>query len=689
MKEIASTVKMKVQRLLPNAMQGRNSTWITPILLLLVTVISYGLLAPQLGFYWDDQPMSWIRYQFGTEAMRVYFSNNRPVWGMLYQITTRLLPHIPIYWQLFALFWRWITALLCWAVLRELWPNRPRFAFLGSLLFLLYPGFNLQWVSYLFSHFFIVLSFFLLSFLFMLRSFRSPKWYWPLTILAVIFSGLNLWMMEYFFFLELVRPFVIYYSLRENPPLANGPTTKLQLPTLVRELPYFGIWLADVFYRAFIFNNQVYKSTLLSDLLAQPLTAGWALVQSIFSDLWLVSIQAWLQVFAIPNPLTDGILTSLYYLGVVALVGLVVGWSWKWIQIDETPWNRREALWPIGLGLIALLAAGGPYWLANLTLSFPTSRYTISFMLGASLLLVGVLQLFSPRLRLILAIGLIALAAGRQAWWADSFRRDWTTQKALFWQMFWRAPALASGTTVLINQGPLNYFADNSLGAPLNWIFDPDNHSDQIHYVLLFPTSRLSGSLPGLQPGLPVVYDYLITKFVGNTSQVVAFYYRPPGCLRLLDPELDPQNHLIADSSLMRDAARLSSSAWIVPQATARMPNIYFPEPAHTWCYYFEQADLARQRGDWQRIVALGEIAFALQDHPNDPLERFPFIEGYAHVGNWTKVKELSLISYKVSPNYVGPLLCRLLDRIDRGTPASADKGDSLAGLHLKFSCPP
>ena len=70
-----------------------------PLVLAIVAVLAYGLLLPQLGFYWDDLPMSWIRYQLGPEAMARYFSTNRPVWGLLYQVTTRLLPQVPIYWQ--------------------------------------------------------------------------------------------------------------------------------------------------------------------------------------------------------------------------------------------------------------------------------------------------------------------------------------------------------------------------------------------------------------------------------------------------------------------------------------------------------------------------------------------------------------------------------------------------------------
>jgi hypothetical protein len=177
--------------------------------LFLVTIIAYGLLAPQLGFYWDDLPMSWIRYELGPQAMTQYFSTNRPVWGVLYQITTRLIPQVPVYWQIFALIWRWLGAVVVWAIVRELWKDKPRFALGVALLFLLYPGFNQQWGAYLYSHFFLVLFFYLYSIYLMLKRKTIP---------ALIFSALNLWMMEYFFPLEFARLGFLWISLRDKFP---------------------------------------------------------------------------------------------------------------------------------------------------------------------------------------------------------------------------------------------------------------------------------------------------------------------------------------------------------------------------------------------------------------------------------------------------------------------------------------
>ncbi|HET6846433.1 MAG TPA: hypothetical protein VFH29_06330, partial [Anaerolineales bacterium] len=291
------------------------------------------------------------------------------------------------------------------------------------------------------------------------------------------------------------------------------------------------------------------------------------------------------------------------------------------------------------------------------------------------------------RIRIWVVVLLMALAGGRQAQWAEAYRADWVKQKSLFWQMLWRAPGIEPGTTVLLNEGALPYYADNSLIGPLNWIYDPDNRSAAMDYALFYPTSRTEGTLPRLEPGLPIRYDFIAEVFSGNTSQTLAIYYQPPGCMRVLDPDIDAANRLIPDDSLMRDAAMLSSSQWIQVDDGARMPRIYGPEPAHGWCYYFERAGLAAQQGDWKAVADLGDAAFALQDHPNDPIERFVYIEGYAHTGQWARALELSDVSYRVSRNYVGPPLCSLWARIARETAAAPGQAAALNQVKSMFAC--
>jgi hypothetical protein len=642
------------------------------VTLLFAAILAYGLLIPQLGFYWDDLPMSWIRYQLGADAMTRYFSTNRPVWAWLYQITTHILPHVPIYWQVFALFWRWLGAVTLWAIVKKLFPQYEKFALTLSLLFLLYPGFNQQWVSYLYSHFFIVLFFFLLSLLLMLRGKTIP---------ALIFSALNLWMMEYFFVLELIRPFLIWTSLEDSLAPKERFARTLKLWT-----PYLAVFALAVFSRLFIFNNQIYGFSIKDELVKAPLETILLLARNIFTSLWTVTGAAWALVFQLPNLSVDGPRITMIYAGVTLAVAAWILLGWR-NQPEGEEKDARAVWWIIALGVVMLFLGGPAFWLVNVpvSLGFPANRATLSFLLGVSFIFAGLLEFIPTKFKYVVVAVLIALAAGRQFLWANEFRRDWDEQKNLFWQMTWRAPGLEKNTIVLINE-ELAYYADNSLSAVLNWIYAPDNHTDAVNYVLLYPTNRADLSL---KLDTLVNYDFLAGKFHGNTSQAVVFYYSPPRCLRLLDPEIDSENRLIPDDSMLRDAALLSSTAPILSEAIARMPKAYSPEPSHGWCYYFQRADLARQLGDWQKVAALGDKAFALDDYPNDPIERFVFIEGYAHTADWQKAEKLSTASYEVSKKNIGPLLCKLWNRIARETTDTPMRNVTLDVVQTKLECAP
>lgn len=662
---------------------------LTPVVLLALTgVLAYALVLTRTGFYWDDLPMSWIRYELGPRAMSEYFSTNRPVWGWLYQVTTRILPQVPVFWQAFALFWRWAGAVLVWWITRELFPRRARVGASAALLFLVYPGFNAQWTAYLYSHFFIVLAVFLFSLLCSLLSLRLHSRLWVVT--GMLSSALNLWMMEYFFPLELARPALIWIALQNE-----GLDARRQLRrTLSLWAPYLAIFTAAVLSRLFIFNNQVYGLGLVPRLKSDLPGTIANLVQNALTSFWTVTAAAWMQVFQLPDPAVHGPRTlALYLLVVLTVAASALAWFWNQTENGPGSDEKGDGWRLIGLGLLMLPFASAPFWLIELpvTLAFPANRFTLPSMLGVSLIVTGLLVLLrTARLRCVILALLVGLAAGRQFLWGTDFSRDWQIQKNLFWQMTWRAPGLRSNTMVLLNEGALDFYADNSLSAVLNWIYasEPDANGT-VPYLLFYPTNRLAGALPALQPDREVNYDYLAGNFQGSTSQVVSFYFLPPACLRVLDPVIDGDNHFIPDRYLMREGAALSSTDWIEPEDSAEMPAIYGPEPVHGWCYYFEKADLARQVEKWQEVVVLGDKAFALEDYPNDPAERFVFIEGYAHVGDWEKALDYSLESHRVSPRFVDPMLCKLWSRIEAETPAGAEKEDALKQIKTKFACIP
>ena len=658
------------------------------ILLFVVAFLAYGLLIFRLGFYWDELPMTWIRYQLGSEALTRYFSTNRPVWGMLHQLTTRIFPQVPAYWQIFALLWRWLGAVVVYVIVAKLWKGKPQSALGVALLFLVYPGFNQNSAAYLYSHFYIVLFFFLCSLLCMLQAMDSSKRYWAWTIAGMLLSALNLWMMEYFYVLELVRVGVILVALRDETLTLRERIIR----TVKLWVPYLGVFILSVLFRLFVFNNQVYGMGLTSQLKSAPLETLTKLAQSILFTLRLVLKDAWLQMFVLPDVANIQGVMNIYYLVIVAAI-LIATAGLLFIKRDELQATRKnliDAAWIIGLGLLAVFLSGWPFWLIGFTpsLAWPANRFTLPFAFGVSLIFGGLIGLIPwEKLRIVLLVTLVSLAAGKQYLSARDYQQDWEIQKDLFWQMTWRAPGLKPNTLVLLNEGALDYYADNSLSAALNWIYAPDNHTDQIEYVLFYPTTRLKNALPELSAGIPIFYDYLAGEFHGNTSQTLALYYAPPGCLRILDSDIERLNRLIPENSLMRFSANISDPNLIVNEPRAQMPVVYGPEPEHDFCYYFEKADLARQFKDWDSVVKYGESALSLSDHPFEPAEQFVFIEGYAHVGEWERAVDLSVNSYEVSQDVVGRMLCRLWRRIGEETAPSLERTAALSKIESMFAC--
>ena len=653
----------------------RTSKLAIPFVLFLVTMSAYGIFFWQMGFYWDDLPISWIRYQLGTEATTKYFSDSRPVWAWLYQLSAYLLPLKPAYWQLFAMFWRWAGVVAFWLVMTRLFPRRKDLAFLLSLFVLIYPGFNQQWVSYVYSHFFIVLFFLLISFHLMLRGRTIP---------AMLFSALHLLMFEYFFLLEFMRPVIIFMPLRAEPLTNRERYTKV----FKAWLPYIGVVFFVVVYRSLVYSHPGFGYSLTDELVRAPVETFTQLGMQVLSSLWVAAVGAWAQIFQFPNPNVNGLRTSIVYVVVVLAVGFFVV-LFKHTEYDQTTPNKKsDAWWLVGLGVVMLLLGGVPYWVTNLpvTLGFPANRALLSFMFGACFLLLGLIELLPMRIKYFVAMLFVALSAGRQFLWSVEYLRDWQSQKNLFWQLSWRAPGIKPDTLLLMNE-ELLFNADNSLSAPLNWIYKTDQSPD-MDYFIFYPTNRLGASLPALQADIPIHYGYIAGDFDGNTSDALAFYYDPPACLRLLDPDLDVENRFIRDESLMREASALSKADRILREPSAVVPEIYGPEPERGWCYYFQKAELARQFGDWDEVVKLGDRAFKLDDFPNNPVERFVFIEGYVHAGKWERALGLSKVSYQVSKDYVGPLLCQLWKRIETETTDGVERSDALDTIQQMLACP-
>jgi hypothetical protein len=692
-----------------------------PLYLLLLAFTTYGLFFWQRGFYWDESPWSWIYYRLGPEMLTQTFSTSRPFWGMIYQIMLPLVGPYPVRWQLLVILIHWLAAAQVWWLIRQLWPKQDRLAFVTGALFLVYPGLGQNFLGLMYSHFYIVFNFLLLSFnLSLLALSSSLREGWssrrsnllvanrgllreerprndgkdegvvirhsnllkpiPLTLLALIFSVANLLTMEYFYFMELGRVVLFWIALRGEPK-------RLQKSALWFA-PYLLAMVAVTLWRAFFFENQnaSYSFTFLSDLKDNPLAAIADLLGNMARSFWATVPQAWTLIFAPTDASVLGPRTLA--VAAVVLVAAAVGVGWALLRWPKS--TSGEALewgeW-FGLAWTMWILAGGSFWLVGLVpeLKFSNDRFTLPFMLGSSLLLTGVVETLRKwKWAYVGAFAiLVGFSAAHHQQLDATFRHDWEVQRGLFNQMSWRIPGLKPETILLSNDLPMEYSSDNSLSGPLNWMYSPPG---EMNAILYFASFRVGTTLPNLEPGQPHELDYRGPIFRGNTSNILVVNFEPPGCFRVIDPYVEADNRLLPVS--LRDVIPNSNPSVILfEQQAIRPKQLYGAEPEHGWCYYFERAELARQMGDWEEVVRLAEVAFGLNDHPNDPVERFVFIEGYAHAGEWARAQELSMESYRVSREYMSPMLCRLWERISETTEPDGGQKEAVEGMRAKFGC--
>ncbi len=657
-----------------------------PLVLLLLNLVSFGLLLPWLGFYWDDWPSIWFLHFLGPQGFMRVFAEDRPFLGGLFWLTTSILGESPLRWQIFAILVRWISSIALWWCLRLLWPGHRRAVDWTAILFALYPGFSQQFIAVTYSHVFLILALFLFSLGSMIQALQQPRRFWlwyPASWLSAIYS---LFTVEYFFGLELLRPILMWLILSSEKSL------KLRFKrTLTNWLPYLIGLVAFLFWRIILYPSPRGELQIFSDVSRAPLNNLLELLTTIVGDVFQVSILVWLQT-ANPLKLGDfGLLTSLLY-GVVVLVTGTLAFVWlkRTYAAEAAPigWSKQA----LSLGLVTLLLAGWPFWSTDLPieLRFPWDRFTLAFMLGSSLIVAGLINLIKPYLpRVILLGALIGLAVGQHFYTANLYRREWQTQRNLFWQLIWRAPGIQPGSLLITSKLPFVYYSDNSLTAPLNWIYAPESLSQPMPYLVYDLEARLGEGLSVIEAGQNVILNYRATYFEGNTSQALVFYYAPPGCVKILDPGFDAS--LPQKPKYIGEALHLSRPDLIQVEAhstaNVSLPALA-PEPQHGWCYYFEQAELARQRGDWPRLASLADQARALGQRlyeVNAP-ELLPFIEGYAQLGRWEDARQLSLEALRLSPR-MERSLCDMWERSLQQIPSSPGQLTTVISLAQTLPC--
>src|SRR5215208_1301021 len=122
----------------------QNETFFAVLLVLLTTVITYGVSIHRLGYYHDDWFVIWSGQARGAQSLIPLFSTDRPFMGVVYSFLYRFFGDTIISWHLYALLWRFLGGLGFLWIIRLIWPNQKYLTALMAVLFIVYPGFLSQ-----------------------------------------------------------------------------------------------------------------------------------------------------------------------------------------------------------------------------------------------------------------------------------------------------------------------------------------------------------------------------------------------------------------------------------------------------------------------------------------------------------------------------------------------------------------
>ena len=656
-----------------------------PLFLLLVTLVSFGLFLPFLGYSGDDFSQIWLAYRVGS--VQPFFQYNRPIYGQIFFTLSKILAPSPWQWHLSLIILRWLLALQIFYLLKTIKKFDERTPYFASLLFLIYPGALIYYMPATFIGVFIILFFLFCSFWLSLISLRKSKWSVWLKLLGGLLAIINLVSIEYFFFLELFRPFLIWSALEEKNSRQRFKRT------IIESLPYLLIFILISAYR--VFNQSdivVFESpVLLTEFIANPINAINKLIPIAIKDVFRFGIMGWL------NPLDpwryinqQGKVTASLYFALVVISGLGIYLYYRLklkghLALGVT---KKNILDLIALGIIALFLAGFAPWIAGLSPSIEPvldNRFSLAFALGAALVCTGILLMIPKKtqISIILLSVISALSIGIHFFNANVYRYSWIEQKRFYWQLAWRFPSLPAPTTIVADYYTVKYQAENPLSAAINWMYFHESYGrtkNQIGYYIYYDENRKR--LHQLVEPLPPMTNHLIGHSDYSTYHLLTIINQNK-CLQVINPktaEIDPTltNPIIISGAKLSDL----NGAYVEDKDHFAIldPAVFGPEPDHEWCYYFEKADLARSQQQWDTVIELLEEAEFNGYTPTSPSEKVVFLEAYLARGAWDQAITLSQQILDQDQGYL-PIICLFWEE----SPAKNQESHQLMEEH--FSC--
>lgn len=657
------------------------------ILLTLVGVLAFGVQVPTLGFFQDDWNFVFYWSARGAHGLLDFLTvDGRPGALWVYMLGFSVLGYKPMLWQLFSIILRILTTIIFWLILKTFWPSRRYSNLIVSIFFLTYPFFTLQPLAVTYSQHFMTYFLYALSILLMMRAIQRPEKYLLFSIPAVLLTFIHLFTNEYFVGLELLRPVIIWALLPSQKEKSRGKTL---LKVLKAWFPYLLILLTFVLWRSAFSAATGIRNNPLA-IVSDSGKIIIEVIQNIFADLALMFVSSWFKLIN-PDLFVIGPIRNFY----VILASLVGGicfyiFSRSANQEDTLDTDVKGRLMVGGLvtmvGLIPAYAIG---YIVHLKISPWNSRFALASLLGLALVISGLLEVTvtSKNVRHLVFAILIGLLIGAHNYNTLSFKTAWEKQERFYEQLIWRAPSIKPGTALVADEEVLGYMGDYPTSFGINTMYG-SKVLNPVPYWFFALSESFNNSAEAFKSTSELIGEKGTTTFEGSKADAIFFTYQPESqqCLWILRPEDADYKYLPAE---LKKTALNSNYHNISAQATNHtLYEQIVNEDKHTWCYFYENADLARQMKDWATVTKLWNAAQLQGYRPANGFEYLAFIEAYARLGNWQEAYQLTKVSNTLNEGMYF-ILCPTWQKLATELPTGSNKDQYIAKAYDLLRCAP
>ena len=647
--------------------------WGAPLTLLALCVLAYGLLIPWLGYAYDEWHFVYYATIKGSAGLTELFNYDGHPQALWFYLTGfRLLGYNPLAWHIFSLFWKSASVIMFWALLKTIWPARKLQAFTAALIFGLYPLFTLQVFPIAYSE--VWFSFFLLflSFFLTIKAVQQPGKFWQWTILALLAKTACLFTSEYTWFLELLRPVLIWIVL----PAALTRTEKLRRSASIW-LPYFALFFASVLWRGFFYQPLRKSFQVPLHIFDNPIATLLAAIRYLVPDTGLTLFSSWFQIIK-PEYLDFANRTNLIIL-MVGLAGAAITYLLARSEKTNPAEDEQDHWLPQALliGAIGLVCGLVPAYVAGYTVylsEWPgNARFALAAFPGAALVVTALLEIvISRRARWICLAILAGLLIGWQFRVSNDFRQVWDARSKFYPQLTWRMPGIKPNTAIVLAN---SYLPNLEPGSPAEIAVVPD-------FSVALSINAIYGAQPGLDGSIPYWYystsefptsdtdssqpinlyeEHATLHFSSAPANVIALYFNPnqAECLRVLGPEYAAYAKIPPE---IKALAQVSNPQNILVNAQpdfSLLNTIVDQGSQSTWCYLYEKADLAAQNQDWKSVVSLWQQAGQKQLHAANGYENLVFIQALMRTNDWKMAFDLTRETQKINQG-ISSALCTL-----------------------------